>query len=165
MSIFSFMAIIGFPTESTAHDIWESNRSMCERHTVRMQGHSLAQHDDSGLLPVSITVSIVAVLIALISLLGHRAHSRTIFAQNQAITQWVYYESKATGRTSYDAMLDFLPVAPVRDPAAAGQLKDKYQQKMREIDEEQKKIGATADALENKVARAENAADRFDLGD
>lgn len=130
-----------------------------------MQGHALAQHEDPSLLPVSITVSIVAVLLALVSLLGHRAHTRTIFAQNQTIAQWVYYESKATGRTSYDAILDFLPVAQLRDPASAAKVKEKYQQKIGQIDREQKDLRAKADALEVEVARQENAADRFDLGD
>jgi len=130
-----------------------------------MQAHSTAEHVDSGLLPVSVTVSIVAVLLAFVSLLGHRAHTRTLFAQNQTIAEWVYYESKATGRTSYDALLDFLPAAPLRDPAAALKLKDKYQQKIAQSDREQKQIQTKANALEAEVAQGEHAADRFDLGD
>jgi hypothetical protein len=130
-----------------------------------MQGHPPAQHDDPSLLPVSLTISIVAVLLALISLLGHRAHGRTLYMQNETITQWVYYESKATGRTSYDAMLDFLTSAQLKDPDSAAKLKETYQQKIEHIDAEQEKIGAQAEALENKVTRQENAADRFDLGD
>ncbi|HEX3685843.1 MAG TPA: DUF4337 domain-containing protein [Bryobacteraceae bacterium] len=130
-----------------------------------MQGHSLAPHDDPSLLPVSLTVSIVAVLIALVSLIAHRAHTRTIYTQNETITQWVYYASKATGRTSYDAMLDFLPGAPLKDPASAAKLEQTYRQKIEHIDAEQEKIGARAEALENTVTRQENAADRFDLGD
>ena len=125
----------------------------------------MAAHDDPSLLPVSITVSVVAVLLALISLLGHRAHSRTLFTQNETIAQWVYYESKATGRTSYDAMLDFLPTAQLKDPASAGKLKETYQQKIDQIDAEQEKIGHKAEALEYRMIREENAADRFDLGD
>ncbi|HTU43795.1 MAG TPA: DUF4337 domain-containing protein [Bryobacteraceae bacterium] len=129
-----------------------------------MQGHSPA-HDDPSLLPVSLTISIVAVLLALISLLGHRAHTRTLYTQNETIAQWVYYESKATGRTSYDAMLDFLPLAQLKGAASAAKLKETYQQKIQHIDAEQEKIGARAEALENKVVRQEIAADRFDLGD
>ena len=130
-----------------------------------MQGHSTASHDDPSLLPVSLTVSVIAVLLALISLLGHRAHSRTLYTQNETIGQWVYYESKATGRTSYDAMLDFLPSAQLKDPAGATKLKEIYQQKIQHLDSEQETIGEKAEALENKVIRQENAADRFDLGD
>lgn len=130
-----------------------------------MQGHAPAQHEDPKLLPVSITVSVVAVLLALVSLLGHRAHTRTIFAQNRTISQWVYYESKATGRTSYDALLDFLPVAQLTNPANAANVKQKYQQKIEQSDHEQKDIEAKANALEVEVEHQENAADRFDLGD
>jgi len=130
-----------------------------------MQGHAPAQHEDPSLLPVSITVSVIAVLLALVSLLGHRAHTRTIFAQNQTIGQWVYLESKATGRTSYDALLDFLPIAPLTDSANAAKVKQKYEQKIEQSDREQKDIRAKADALEVEVEHQEHAADRFDLGD
>jgi hypothetical protein len=129
-----------------------------------MEGQSLAQHDDPDLLPVSISTSILAVLIALVSLLGHRAHTRTIFAQNRASSEWVDYASKATGRASYDALLDFLSVAQLRDPADAGKVRDKYLQHIEQSDREQKEIETRADAFEREVARREHAADRFDFG-
>ncbi|MGI8960214.1 MAG: DUF4337 domain-containing protein [Bryobacteraceae bacterium] len=130
-----------------------------------MQEASPAQHDDSSLLPVSISTSILAVLIALVSLLGHRSHTRTIFAQNQSTGEWVDYASKVTGRASYDAFLDFLSVAQLRDPVSAGKVKDKFRQSIEQSDREQKEIGVKADALEREVLRQEGAADRFDSGD
>ena len=129
-----------------------------------MQGQSLAQDSDSNLLPVSISTSILAVLVALVSLLGHRSHTRTLFAQNQSTGEWVYYASKATGRASYDALLDFLSVAQLRDPAAAGKVRDKYLRYIEQSDREQKEIEARAEALEREVVRREHAADRFDFG-
>ena len=129
-----------------------------------MQGQSRAQHDDSDLLPVSITTSIMAVLIALVTLLGHRAHTRTIFVQNQTTGEWVDYASKATGRASYDAFLEFLAVAQLRDPADAAKVRDKYRQNIEQSDREQKEIEARADALERQVLHQEHAADRFDFG-
>jgi hypothetical protein len=130
-----------------------------------MQGPSTAQPGDSSLLPVSLTTSILAVLIALVALLGHRAHTRTIFAQNQSSGEWVDYASKATGRASYDALLDFLSVAQLRDPAGAGKVKEKFLQSIEQSDREQKEIEDKADALEHEVTRQETAADRFDFGD
>jgi Domain of unknown function (DUF4337) len=130
-----------------------------------MQEPSPAQPGDSNLLPVSITTSILAVLVALVSLLGHRSHTRTIFAQNQSTGEWVDYASKATGRASYDALLDFLSVAQLRDPAGAEKVRNKFLQSIEQSDREQKEIEAKADALEREVTRRENAADRFDFGD
>jgi hypothetical protein len=130
-----------------------------------MQGHATAHHDDPSLRPVSISISAVAVLVALVSLLGHRAHNRTILVQNETIAQWVYYESKATGRTSYDAMLDFLPLAQVINPASAQDLRDKYQKKIQQSDQAQQQLKTKADALEHEVAHQETSSDRFDIGD
>jgi hypothetical protein len=130
-----------------------------------MQEPSTAQPGDSSLLPVSITTSILAVLVALVSLLGHRSHSRTTFTQNQSTGEWVDYASKATGRASYDALLDFLSIAQLRDPANAGKVRDKFLHNIEQSDREQKEIEARADALEREVTRQEHAADRFDFGD
>jgi hypothetical protein len=132
--------------------------------TLKMEGPSPAQHEDPTLLPVSLSTSILAVVIALVSLLGHRAHTRTIFAQNRASSEWVDYAAKATGRASYDALLDFLAVAQLRDTANAGKVRDKYLQQIEQSDREQKEIEARADALEREVAGREHAADRFDFG-
>jgi hypothetical protein len=129
-----------------------------------MHGPSQAQNDDAGLLPVSISTSILAVLVALVSLLGHRSHTRTLFAQNQSSGEWVYYASKASGRASYDALLDFLSVAQLRDPGLAGRVKDKYLRHIEESDREEKEIEARANALDREVERREHAADRFDFG-
>jgi len=132
--------------------------------TQNMEGPSPAQHEDPSLLPVSLSTSILAVVIALVSLLGHRAHTRTIFAQNRASSEWVDYAAKATGRASYDAVLDFLAVAQLRDPANAGKVRDKCLRQIEQSDREQKEIEARADALEREVAGREHAADRFDFG-
>jgi Domain of unknown function (DUF4337) len=129
-----------------------------------MQGHSLAQNHDDALLPVSISTSILAVLIALVSLLSHRSHTRTLFEQNQSTSEWVYYGSKATGRATYDALLDFLSAAQLRDPGLAGKVRDKYLHNIEQSDREQKEIEARADALDRAVIRQEHAADRFDFG-
>jgi len=47
---------------------------------------------------------------------------------------------------------------------SAGKVKQTYQRKMQESEEEQKKIKERADALELEVMRHQHAADRFDLG-
>jgi hypothetical protein len=133
-------------------------------HNLEMQAQSPA-HDDSSLLPVSISTSILAVLVALVSLLGHRSHTRTLFAQNQSTGEWIYYASEATGRASYDALLDFLSVAQLRDPANAGKVREKYLQRIEQSNREQKNIEAKANALDREVERQEHAADRFDFGD
>ncbi|MFL6352978.1 MAG: DUF4337 domain-containing protein [Bryobacteraceae bacterium] len=130
-----------------------------------MQEPLATEPTDSSLLPVSVTTSILAVLVALVSLLGHRSHTRTIYAQNQSTGEWVDYASKATGRASYDAFLDFLSVAQLKTPSDAEKVRDKFRHAIEESDREQKEIEVKADVLEHEVIRQETAADRFDFGD
>lgn len=129
-----------------------------------MQGHGSA-HDDPKLLPVSVSTSIVAVLLAAMSLLGHRAHTHTIYAQNEAIAQWVYYESKTSGRTFYDALMKFLPAAQAQDPGVTEKIRRQFAQNISESEQDLKRIKVSADALETEVTHQEQAADRFDLAD
>ena len=42
------------------------------------------------LAPISLTMAILAVLIATVSLLGHRSHTEEILLQNRATDQWAY---------------------------------------------------------------------------
>jgi hypothetical protein len=130
-----------------------------------MHSNAPGTHDDTGLVPVSITMSILAVLIALVSLLGHRAHMHTILAQNRTGNEWVYYESKALARANYAVLLDFLSVAQPKDPASAARVRSEYEKKIKEGEREQKEIEASAQVLEFEVAHEEKAADRFDLGE
>src|SRR5258708_20804284 len=45
-------------------------------------------------LPVSLTISILAVLVAGATLLGHRAHTEELLLQSRATDQWSYYQAK-----------------------------------------------------------------------
>lgn len=129
-----------------------------------MHGHAV-KPSEARLLPVSLTTSIVAVLIAVVALLAHRAHTRSILAQNRMSEEWVHYQSKALGQIEYDALLDFLSFAQLRDPASAATLKAKYQQAIDESGHEQQEIEQRANALEGEVEHRETSADRFDLAD
>ena len=54
-------------------------------------------HHEGGdhplVLPVSITISIMAVLVAGVTLLGHRAHTEELLHQSQAADKWAQYQA------------------------------------------------------------------------
>ena len=55
------------------------------------------EHEDNPfVLPVSITISIMAVLVAGTALLGHRAHTEELLRQTQAASRWTQYQSKTS---------------------------------------------------------------------
>ena len=53
-----------------------------------------------NLAPVSLTMAILAVLVATVSLLGHRAHTEEILMQTRATDQWAYYQAKNMRRNT-----------------------------------------------------------------
>src|SRR5438270_12000987 len=52
-----------------------------------------AQHDRS-MAPVSLTMAVLAVLVAVAALLGHRAHTEEVVLQAKSSDQWSYYQAK-----------------------------------------------------------------------
>ncbi|MGC2110153.1 MAG: DUF4337 family protein, partial [Candidatus Korobacteraceae bacterium] len=63
------------------------------------------RHD---LAPVSLTMAILAVLVATVTLLGHRAHTEEILQQTRATDQWGYYQAKNMRRNNLEALDDVL---------------------------------------------------------
>jgi len=110
-------------------------------------------------------MAVLAVLVAVASLLGHRAHTEEVVLQSRANDQWSYYQAKDI-RLHMDQELvsaaGFLAVqdqAKAADWRAANQKEiDKYQQQK---DDTQKE----ARALEQETAHERARADRYDLAE
>src|ERR1700735_1139748 len=60
------------------------------------------------LAPVSLTMAILAVMVATVTLLGHRAHTEEILLQTRATDQWGYYQAKNMRRNNLEALDDVL---------------------------------------------------------
>ncbi len=43
--------------------------------------------------PVAFTMSVVAVLVAVTTVMGHRTHTEAVLDQNKATDQWNYYQA------------------------------------------------------------------------
>ncbi len=122
-----------------------------------------AQHDPA-LASVSVTMAVLAVLLAAVSLLGHRAHTEQLLLQNQATDHWAYYQAKNIRGHSYELFLDQLSLGEAKNAARAAALQGKYQHEVERYREEQKEIEAEARKLEHETEILRRRADRFDLG-
>ena len=52
-------------------------------------------------------MAILAVLVATVTLLGHRAHTEEILLQTKATDQWNYYQAKNMRRNNLEALDEF----------------------------------------------------------
>jgi hypothetical protein len=127
--------------------------------------HAEHAHHDPSLIPVTFTMALLAVGLAAISLLGHRAHTEELLLQNRATDQWAFFQAKSIRRNSYELFLDLLSVANLKDAEGAAKIKEKYSKEVERYREEQKEIEAEARALEKEVEVERRKANRFDLGE
>ena len=115
--------------------------------------------------PVTLTMAIFAVLVAAVSLLGHRAHTEELLLQTKATDQWAYYQAKDIRRHSYEVFLDEISLAMPQDANLAAKVKEKYTKEVARYTKEQGEIEAEAKAAEEEVGMQRRRADRFDLGE
>jgi hypothetical protein len=129
--------------------------------------HEHAEHakHDPSLVPVTFTMAMLAVLVAVVSLLGHRAHTEELLLQNKATDQWAYFQAKNIRRHSYETFLDLLSITASKDPQVLAKLTEKYKGEVDRYRDEQKEIEAEAHGLEQEVGMAGRKGDRFDLGE
>lgn len=123
-----------------------------------------ARHDPS-VAPVTITMAVLAVLVATAALLGHRTHTEEIVLQNKVTDQWAYYQAKNIRRHTDELFADLTKVITTKDEAGMAKLGAKYQAEADRYREEQKELDAKARELEKETDHARRKADRFDLGE
>src|SRR5258708_1125087 len=126
-----------------------------------------AEHgrENPSLAPISVTMAILAVFVAVVSLLGHRAHTEELLFQNRASDQWAYYQAKNIRRHNYEMGVDLLSMVEFKDKAQADKVREKYQKEAERYTKEQAEIEDQAKDLEKDSALMQRKADRFDLGE
>lgn len=134
-----------------------------ELQELRERAEEAAQH--ASLAPVTVTMAIFAVLVAAVSLLGHRAHTHELLHQTEAADQWAYYQAKDTRLHSYELFLDQLSVFTLQNSADIEKIRGKYGKEIERYTEQKKESESKATEFENDVKREGRRADRFDLGE
>jgi Domain of unknown function (DUF4337) len=134
-----------------------------EIHELHEHAEHAREHPD--LAPITITMAVLAVLVATVSLLGHRTHTEEIILQNKVTDQWSYYQAKNIRRHTDELFADLTSVVASKDEEGLAKLKEKYRGEADRYKDEQKELDAKARELEQETALASRKADRFDLGE
>jgi len=124
------------------------------------------EHGENPLiLPVSLTMSILAVLVAVATLFGHRAHTEELLLQAQATDQWAYYQAKNIRLHEMQVMVDQLGVFSVQDKEKTELLREKYQKEVERYGNDKDSISEKAKEQERERDLLRARADRFDAGE
>lgn len=126
--------------------------------------HEHAAHDRS-LRPVSFTISVLAVLVAIVTVLGHRAHTQAVLAQTRASDNWNFYQAHKIRQYDTQLTVDMLSALPARDPVATNQLLDSYKAHLKKWNQDLIDSQNQAQKEQDEVEKAERRADRFDFGE
>ncbi len=139
---------------------------MSEEHEMEeLQEAAEKGREHSNLAPVSITMAILAVLVAIAALLGHRAHTEEVLLQDKATDTWNYYQAKNIRAHTADQMDELLKVIPLKDATAAAALIKKNEDAIAKSKGERDDLFKEAKALEDEVNTYSHRADRYDLGE
>jgi Domain of unknown function (DUF4337) len=123
-------------------------------------------HDDHPLMiPVAVTLSILAVLVAIATLLGHRAASEEILLQTKASDQRAYFQEKNIRLHEMQIAADMLATLALADKEKAGAPREKYLQDAERYDKDKDQITEQATELEKERAVAGRPEHRFDSGE
>ena len=118
-----------------------------------------AEHgrENPSLAPISVTMAILAVCVAVVSLLGHRSHTEELLMQNRATDQWAYYQAKNIRLHNYDMGLDMLPLIEFKDKEQAAKVQEKYQSASRPLYQGAGRNRGAGQGLRGANRRARNA--------
>jgi hypothetical protein len=114
---------------------------------------------------VSVTISILAVLVAAVTLLGHRAHTEELLLQSHASDQWAYYQAKNIRQHEDHGFADLLAALTPQDKQKAASVGEKYAKEAERYQDEKTEIGDKAKELEKERDVVSRRADRFDGGE
>jgi ABC-type nickel/cobalt efflux system permease component RcnA len=121
--------------------------------------------DDPLILPVSITISIMAVLVAAATLMGHRAHTEELLRQSQAADRWAQYQAKSVRLHETQGFSDIVNIVASLDKEKGASLREKYVKEVEHYQSDKQDISKEAKDLEEERDFAGRKADRFDGGE
>jgi len=143
----------------------ESNESQELQELAEKVKEGEEKEQQNALRPVAFTMSVVAVLVAITTVLGHRTHTEAVLTQNKATDQWNLYQAKKIRANDTQLASDLLSVLAISDKDAAAKISKAYADHQAKWVDDLKEEQEKAEALETKVEQAEVRANRFDLSE
>ena len=144
-----------------------------------LEEHAEHAAHDKLMRPVALTMTILAVLVAVVTVLGHRTHTEAILnqtraavEQNRAADEWAFYQAHKIRSNDTELTSDLMGVLTIANKDEAKKKAKDYadhQQKwakdLKEGEEKARETEKKVSEYEERVEAAEARANRFDLGE
>jgi uncharacterized membrane protein YeiB len=120
---------------------------------------------EKGLRSVSLAISALAVLVALVTVLGHRTHTEAVLLQTRAADQWNEYQAKKIRQGQISVASDLLSLQPSSNSVAVQHKLAEYNAHLAKWNDDLNEEQNEAQKLEAEVKLAERKAGHFDLAE
>src|SRR5258708_17106548 len=125
-----------------------------------------SHHEDHPLvLPVWITISIMARFVAGASLLGTRSHTEALRLKTQAASRWTQYQAKSVRLHEAQGFSDVVRLVAPLNKGMGEELKEKYAKEVEHYEGDKVDVSKEAKNLEDERDLTVRQADRFDGGE
>jgi hypothetical protein len=113
---------------------------------------------------IGVLASILAVLLGVVTIVSHRAHTDAVLFKSDANDKWSYYQSKRIKFHSLELGVDLLNAMPERGPAANVTL-ERYEKEKKRYTHDSDVAQEDARKTDEKASHVEDQALRFDFGE
>lgn len=118
-----------------------------------------------SLTKISLAISILAVLVAMVTVLGHRTHTEAVLSQARASDMWNQYQAKSIRSHGTENALDLLTLQPNADSAGVEKKVESYKASMEHWKQDMEHEQEQAEGFQENVENAEKKAVRYDSGE
>ncbi|HVC01123.1 MAG TPA: DUF4337 domain-containing protein [Steroidobacteraceae bacterium] len=119
---------------------------------------------DPGTRRVGILVGIVGLLLSVVTIAAHRAHTNAVIHKTESNDQWSYYQAKKIRESSAETALILLDALDP-NPAKAAPLRRKLERARAHYGADATAIRKAAEGRDRQSRIEERRALRFDIGD
>ena len=127
--------------------------------------NQMKEGGEASLTTISLAISILAVLVAMVTVLGHRSHTEAVLMQARATDQWNLYEAKKIRQDSLLVVIDQMTLQPTTDAKATAAKLVEYKAHIAKWTADLAETQDKAHEYERRVEHAEGRAGHFDLGE
>jgi hypothetical protein len=113
---------------------------------------------------IGVLASILAVLLGIVTIVSHRAHTDAVLFKSEANDKWSYYQAKRIKFHSLELGVDLLNAMPERGPAANLTL-TRYEKEKLRYTRESDAAQEDARKMDEKASHLEDKALRYDFGE
>src|SRR3954453_18342861 len=131
---------------------------------AELEIHHEIEHTDPLGKKVGVLAAMLAVLLAIVTIVSHRAHTDAVLLKSSANDKWSFYQAKRIKFHSLELGEDLLNALPGKTPESAKML-ERYSSEKKRYTKESAVAQDDARETDREAAHIEDRALRYDIGE